>query len=168
GTCCAWSMRSDPETRERTTMTIATTPSIPVETDWSAAPGVLEGARELRLAPEDCGLDYWIEHVAGRMLQGLVRGHAPDKTVPEFLRRPGPLREALVQEFAFRSMAEDKAARALAGLLPLAPDTAGLEFFATQIVDEARHAAVFRGHLLELGVVEEELAATVAQAADAD
>jgi hypothetical protein len=43
-----------------------------------------------------------------------------------------------------------------------------MEFFATQLVDEARHSSVFRGHLLELGVPREELVATIEQVAGAD
>jgi 1,2-phenylacetyl-CoA epoxidase catalytic subunit len=49
-----------------------------------------------------------------------------------------------------------------------APDVDTLEFFATQLIDEARHASVFRGHLLELGVPRDELAATIEQAAGED
>jgi hypothetical protein len=65
---------------------------------------------------------------------------------------PGPLRDALAQEYAFRSIAEDKAARALAYLVAIAPDTPTMEFYATQVLDEARHAMVFRNHLTALGL----------------
>jgi len=43
-----------------------------------------------------------------------------------------------------------------------------MEFFATQLIDEARHASVFRGHLLELGVAQDELHATIEQVAGED
>jgi hypothetical protein len=36
-----------------------------------------------------------------------------------------------------------------------------MEFFGTQLIDEARHSRVFRGHLLELGIPEDELFATI-------
>jgi len=84
------------------------------------------------------------------------------------MREPGPLRQALIEEFAFRSIAEEKATRALSYLVLHAPDIDTLEFFATQLIDEARHASVFRGHLLGLGVPRDELAATIEQVAGAD
>jgi hypothetical protein len=83
------------------------------------------------------------------------------------MRRGGPLRDAIIAEFAFRSLVENKATRTLPYLLPLAPDIASMEFFVTQIFDEARHAAVFRGHLPELGVPEAEVDALVEQVAGA-
>jgi hypothetical protein len=43
-----------------------------------------------------------------------------------------------------------------------------MEFFATQLIDEARHSAVFRGHLLELGVPLDELHDTIERVAGAD
>jgi len=67
------------------------------------------------------------------------------------MRAPGPLRTALAQEYAFRSVAEDKAARALSYMVAIAPDTPTMEFYATQVLDEARHAMVFRNHLEPLG-----------------
>jgi hypothetical protein len=138
---------------------------VPIETDWENAPSVLQGARTLQLTPEECGLDYWIEAVAGQMLQGLVHGHVPDAAVPDHMRKEGPLRDAIIAEFAFRSLVENKAVRTLPYLLTLAPDNASLEFFVTQIFDEARHAATFRGHLPELGVPEAEVDALIDQVA---
>jgi hypothetical protein len=49
-------------------------------------------------------------------------------------------------------VAEEKAARALSYLVPLAPDVDTMEFYATQVLDEARHSMVFRNHLVTLGV----------------
>jgi hypothetical protein len=43
-----------------------------------------------------------------------------------------------------------------------------MEFFATQLIDEARHSAVFRGHLVELGVAPGELPGTIEQVAGED
>ncbi|MFB6890801.1 VlmB-like protein [Kitasatospora sp. NPDC056327] len=127
------------------------------ETDWDLAPGVLEGARELRLGPEQCDLDYWIANVAQGTLRGLVNGHRPDAVTPGHMREPGPLRDALLTEFSFRSVAEDKAARAITSLVQTAPDVKSMEFFATQLIDEARHAQAFRAHMLEVGVPAAEL-----------
>src|ERR1035438_3250233 len=47
-------------------------------------------------------------------------------------------------EFAFRSIAEEKATRAISHLIANAPDVANMEFFGTQLIDEARHSRVFR------------------------
>jgi hypothetical protein len=142
---------------------------IPAEADLDRAPGLLEGAMSLDLTPETCNLEYWLGAVAQGTLRGRVKGgHHPDTVVPDWMRAPGPLRQALVEEFAFRSIAEEKATRALSYLVLHAPSTECMEFFATQLIDEARHASVFRGHLLELGVRREELHATVEQVAGAD
>ena len=131
--------------------------TLPPELDWNTAPGVLDGAVDLHLTPEHCGLDYWIQHVCGGMLAGLENGHRPQALVPDHMLVDGPLRQAIVQELAFRSLAEEKAARAISRLVLLAPDRATMEFYSTQLVDEARHAAVFRHHLVEVGIAPEEL-----------
>src|SRR5579862_7382932 len=139
-----------------------------MEADLDLAPGLLEGARTLELTAQQCSLSYWLDAVAQGTLSGLTNGHRPDTSVPDWMRSPGPLRSAMVAEFAFRSIAEEKATRALAYLVRDAPDIAGMEFFATQLIDEARHSSVFRGHLLELGIPDSELAATVQEVAGAD
>ncbi|MFF3333872.1 VlmB-like protein [Streptomyces sp. NPDC002888] len=133
------------------------TSNIAPEADWDLAPNVLEGARELRLSPEQCDLDYWIANVAQGTLKGLVNGHHPDAPTPEYMLKPGPLRDALLFEFSFRSIAEDKAARAITSLVANAPDVKSMEFYATQLLDEARHAQAFRAHMTEVGVPQAEL-----------
>jgi hypothetical protein len=146
-------------------MTSSTTPPW---ARWDSAPGVLEGARTLELTPEQCDLDHWFTTVAGGTVLGLVRGHGPEAEVPGHMLRPGPLRDAAVDEFAFQAIAEEKATRAISSLVPLAPDLACLEFYVTQLVDEARHARIYRQHLVDLGVPEEDLAATVEKTAGED
>ncbi|MFI5800466.1 VlmB-like protein [Streptomyces sp. NPDC051677] len=133
------------------------TTNIAPEADWDLAPNVLEGARELRLSPERCDLDYWIANVAQGTLKGLVNGHHPDAVTPDYMSKPGPLRDALLFEFSFRSIAEDKAARAITSLVQNAPDVKCMEFYATQLIDEARHAQAFRAHMVEVGIPEAEL-----------
>ncbi|GAA3378498.1 hypothetical protein GCM10020367_58220 [Streptomyces sannanensis] len=122
------------------------------EADWDKAPGLLDGAKELRLGPEDCDLSYWFTSVA----QGTLRdrgdtGHHADAAVPDFLKEPGPLRDALILEFGFRALSEEMATRILGRYVTIAPGIAEMEFYATQLIDEARHARVFRNHLVELG-----------------
>ncbi|WP_406835974.1 VlmB-like protein [Streptomyces sp. AHU1] len=140
-------------------------PVVPVEADWDTAPGVLEGARSLELTPGICNLPYWIEHVAGSMLRRLADGTVRADAPTEAVTRPGPLHDALVDEFTFRTLAEEKAARALSFLVFHAPDNDCLEFFSTQLIDEARHARVFREHLLTAGVPAGELAGAIARTA---
>lgn len=43
-----------------------------------------------------------------------------------------------------------------------------MDFYTSQLMDEARHAYAFRGHLLELGVPQGELAATMESLAGVD
>jgi hypothetical protein len=142
--------------------------TVPFEADPDQAPGLLDGAMTLELSPQTCNLDYWLRSVAQGTLRGLVGGHRPGSTVPDWMREPGPLRTTLIEEFAFRSIAEEKATRAISYLVLNAPTTAEMEFFSTQLIDEARHARAFRGHLLELGVTPDELQTTIEHAAGSD
>jgi hypothetical protein len=142
--------------------------TIPVEADWHRAPSLLDGAMDLDLTPEVCDLRYWLAAVPQGTLRGNVLGHADDTATPDHMRRPGPLRDALVQELAFRSIAEEKATRAISYLVAHAPENCHMEFYATQLLDEARHAMVFRSHLLELGVPGDELWTTIEKVAGAD
>lgn len=131
--------------------------TVPYEADWDHAPGLLDGAMNLELTARDCNLRYWLRAVQQGTLRGRLDGHAPNVGVPNFMSEPGPLYDAITQEYAFRAVAEEKAARALSYLVPLAPDVDTMEFYATQVLDEARHAMVFRNHLVALGVPAERL-----------
>jgi hypothetical protein len=146
----------------------AAQPAVADEADWDAAPGLLDGAKELTLGPDTCDLAYWITQVAQGTLKGRGEtGHHPDAGIPEFLRTRGPLRDALVLEFGFRGLSEEIATRLLAYYVAQAPGVPELEFYATQLIDEARHARVFRNHLVELGMPAETLLADInAMAAD--
>ncbi|CQR59783.1 VlmB-like protein [Streptomyces leeuwenhoekii] len=136
-------------------MTGSTPSTVAQEADWDTAPGLLDGAKELTLGPEECNLAYWITQVAqGTLRDRGVTGHHDSARVPDFLKAPGPLREALVLEFGFRGLSEEVATRILAPYVAIAPGIPELEFYATQLIDEARHARVFRNHLVELGMPE--------------
>jgi hypothetical protein len=139
----------------------ATTQITSSEADWNQAPSLIEGAARLQLTPRICHLDYWFAAVPQGTLKGLVRGHSARAHVPNYMLCPGPLRDAIMSEFSFRSIAEERATRAISYAVAYAPDVESMEFFATQLIDEARHSRVFRGHLLELGVPENELFATI-------
>lgn len=144
------------------------TATVPREADWLEAPSLLEGANRLQLTPQECHLDYWFSAVAQGTLAGMVNGHSPSAHVPHYMFDSGGLRDAIMSEFAFRAIAEEKATRAIAYISSNAPDIDTMEFYATQMIDEARHARVFRGHLLELGVPADELASTIERIAAAD
>lgn len=141
---------------------------VPEEADWDSAPSLLDGAMNLELTPAQANLRYWLRAVPQGTLRGRIDGHAPDVVAPDFMREPGPLYDALTQEYAFRAVAEDKAARALAYLVPIAPDSDTMEFYATQVMDEARHSMVFRNHLVELGVPQARLWQAIDEFAGAD
>lgn len=136
---------------------------VPPEADWDRAPGLLTGAKTLELTAEQCDLGYWFSAVAqGTLRDRAVTGHA-NAPVPQFMREPGPLREALILELGYRSVAEEKATRILAHYVAGAPGLPEMEFYATQLIDEARHSKVFRDHLVELGVPAAELHGTIAE-----
>jgi hypothetical protein len=137
---------------------------VPTEADWNAAPGLLDGAKSLALTAEQCNLAYWLTAVAQGTLRGRAfTGHAPEAVTPEHMRVPGPLRDALILELGCRSVAEEKATRALTHYVANAPGVPEMEFYATQLIDEARHARVFREHLVEMGVPARKLHAFIAE-----
>ncbi|HZN18528.1 MAG TPA: hypothetical protein VFB84_10155 [Micromonosporaceae bacterium] len=131
--------------------------------DWDKAASLFDGGDTLRLTARDCDLKYWFANVPQRTLRGNVVGYAPEVTTPAFLREPGPLREALMQEVAFRALAEERAARAIGYVVACAPDSTTMEFYATQLFDETRHAMIFRNHLQNLGVGEKEIPEVIEQ-----
>lgn len=134
---------------------------VPAETDWEQAPPLVDGAMTLQLGVEECHLDYWLSAVAQGTLNGLVNGHRAQAKVPDHMLVDGPLRTSLITELGFRAVAEEQATRAISSLVDNAPDLATMEFYATQLIDEARHARVFRNHIVELGVPESDLLATM-------
>lgn len=148
--------------------TSTNSPDLAILDDWENAPGVIEGAMAVEIDPHDCGIEYWIKDVAQGQLQGLVRGRKPQSKVPQLLMEPGPLRETLISEFAFRSLSEEGATRACALVAAASNDVTGLEFYTTQALDEARHAQTFREHLLDMGIPADQLHSTIeAYAGDA-
>jgi len=134
------------------------TQPISPETDWGTAPGLLDGAMSLALTAGQCDLAYWLRNVAqGTLADRTGTGHTAREITPGYMRDPGPLRDALILELGYRSVAEERATRALAHYVANAPSIPEMEFYATQLVDEARHSMVFREHLVELGVPAPEL-----------
>lgn len=125
---------------------------VPVEADFERAPTLLDGAATMELTVEQCDLAYWFSAVAQGTLRGRPLGYSGAVSTPDFMREPGPLREALRLELAYRALDEEAAVRVLAAYVKHAPDIPQLEFFSTQLVDEARHHMIFRDHLLDLGL----------------
>lgn len=139
------------------------TRSVPREADFDLAPGLLDGAMKLTMTTRDCDLAYWLTAVAqGSLIGRAATGHSEVAATPDFMREPGPLREALILELGLRSISEEVATRELSYFVAKAPGTAEMEFFATQVLDEARHAMVFRNHLVEMGVPAGQLHSTIA------
>src|SRR5882724_11905143 len=112
---------------------------IPIEADWDKAPGLLDGAANLTLTVEQCDLAYWLSSVAQGTLRGRPLGHSGTVQTPDYMKAAGPLREALSLELAYRSLDEEAATRVLADYVATAPGIPELEFFSTQLLDEARH-----------------------------
>jgi len=138
--------------------------AVPREADFDLAPNLLDGATTLTLTTRDCDLAYWLTAVTqGTLIGRATTGHAKAAATPDFMREPGPLREALILELGWRSVSEERATRALSYFVAEAPGIPEMEFFATQVLDEARHSMVFRNHLVELGVPAEQLHKTIAE-----
>jgi hypothetical protein len=136
---------------------------IPVEAGWDTAPDLLSGAMSLEMTAHDCNLRYWLGAVPAGTLRGRLDGHTPDLVPPAHMRAPGSLYDAICQEYAFRALAEEKATRVLAHLVANAPDIDTMEFYTTQVMDEARHSMIFRNHLVELGWPAQTLAERMAE-----
>lgn len=128
------------------------TDTVPIEADWDHAPGLLDGAANLTLTVEQCDLAYWFSAVAQGTLRNRPLGYSGKLTTPDYMREPGPLREALKLELVYRSLDEEAATRVLAHYVAESPGIPELEFFTTQMTDEARHHMIFRNHLLNLGM----------------
>jgi len=120
-----------------------------LDLNWDRAPSVMESIGTVRLSPEECGLDYWYRDVAS-VAATLQNGHRREVVIPQLMLEPGGFREALLREFSFRALAEEKAARAICQLVTTAPNCIEMNFYATQLVDEARHADAFKAHIGEL------------------
>jgi hypothetical protein len=138
---------------------------IAAEADWEQAPSLLEGSAEIELSLHDCDLEYWLRNVAQGSIVGTVHGRRPEAEVPPMLREPGALRDSRLEEVAFRALSEDAATRICALITAAAPDVASMDFYATQTLDEARHAESFRHHLVDLGVPEAEVLDTIERVA---
>jgi hypothetical protein len=139
-----------------------TSPAYP-EAAWDTAPGLLDGATSLVLTAEQCDLPYWLSAVAQGTLVGRTgSGHTAREPTPEHMRADGPLRAALTLELGCRSVAEEQGTRVLGHYVAGASNVAEMDFYATQLLDEARHSMVFRNHLIELGTPAAELPGTVA------
>ena len=141
---------------------------IPAHADWDRAPNLLDGIATIELTPSECDIEFWVKAVAQGSWSGLERGIKPGSPIPSYLREPGPLRDNLIEECAFRALTEEAATKACALVTAAATDAAGMEFYATQTIDEARHSQTFRCHLLDLGVAEDQLLATMEKIAGPD
>ncbi len=141
---------------------------IAVEADWDRAPRLLDSTVDVELSLHECDIEYWLRNVAQGSVMGTVRGRRPNAKISPMLLEPGPLRDSRISEVAFRALSEDAATRICAMICGGAPDVPTMEFFATQALDEARHAHSFRWHLVDLGVPEDRVFDTMEEVAGAD
>jgi hypothetical protein len=123
-----------------------------IETNWETAPNLIDDHQWLELTPQKCNLNYWIEGVAQGTLLGLQNGHPRSLAIPSHMFADGPLRKAISREFSYRALTEEMATRTLSHLINVAPTKEEMEFTITLVMDEARHARVFRDHLFELDI----------------
>jgi hypothetical protein len=112
---------------------------------------LVRDALDASLDVRTCNLDFWLREVATRF-GALRRGRCEDAVVPPWMLEDGPLRTSIMEEFGFRARTEEAAVRSITHMVRCAPSLAAMDFYATQLVDEARHAFVFRHHLVDLGV----------------
>lgn len=60
-------------------------------------------------------------------------------------------RKAIISEFSFKAISELYAAKVLLQLAAIAPSNDQFEYLITHIVDEVKHANMFRQHLIDIG-----------------
>jgi len=112
---------------------------------------LVRDALDASLDVRTCNLDFWLREVATGF-GALRRGRREDAVVPPWMLENGPLRTSIMEEFGFRARTEEAAVRSITHMVRCAPSLAAMDFYATQLLDEARHAFVFRHHLVDLGV----------------
>ena len=111
---------------------------------------LLEKASSKELTPQDCSLEIWMQKVAQKQRLGTAYGRDIDLSVPERILKEGPLRQSLINEFAFKALTEDYATRGICHLVASALRPEEHEFLMTQAFDEAMHALAFKHHLKEI------------------
>jgi hypothetical protein len=121
------------------------------ETTAAGQQSLFSATQRSDLTVDHCDLDYWFAS-AGRHFGALRHGFEPGLEIPKIMLEAGPLREAIFDEFAFRARSEEAATRSISFMIQCAPSLPTLDFYVTQLADEARHAYVFRNHLVDLGV----------------
>lgn len=110
-------------------------------------------------------VQHWLESAAQGHLLGTEHGHHAGEREPDWLLADGTLRARAIETTVQLVVAERCALAASAALVGAAPDEASARYFATQTLDEARHAEVFRQRLLDLGVARDGVEDAVRDAA---
>lgn len=105
-------------------------------------------AAATEMQAEDWGIEPWFDEQLRLRQQERL---SPVADLPALTLEEGPLRESMVQEFAFKSVSEMYGTKALLQLAEIAPSCAEFDYLITQILDEARHAQLFRQHLVRIG-----------------
>lgn len=108
---------------------------------------LIENELKTNIFAENWGLEEWLTE------QSEEKNNASPDTSrdPKLTYQAGPLRESIIRELAFKSIAEYEVCKSLLLIANAAPCHSQFEYFITQIVDEGRHARLFREHLLRIG-----------------
>lgn len=99
-------------------------------------------------------VQHWLESAPQGYLLGTESGHHAGEQEPRWLLDDPTLRERAIASTVQLVVGERCARAVSAGLVNAAPDEATSRYFATQALDEARHAEVFEQRLLDLAVAQ--------------
>lgn len=112
---------------------------------------LVEKASSKELTTRDCSVEIWMKEVAQKQRLGTTYGRDAKIIVPGQVLNEGPLRESLIDEFAFKALSEDYGTRGICHLAAMAESSQEHEFLVTQVFDEAMHTRAFKHHLEEIG-----------------
>lgn len=118
-----------------------------------------------RVSVRNFTAEKWLETVPHGYLKGMIYGHSPQYSVPDYLMEEGKLRQVCLYDLAIFASAEKIAVTTAAGLTSVADDDWSRIFLATQTFDEARHYEIFVERIREMGLSDEQIAHLIEEVA---
>ncbi|NET58789.1 MAG: hypothetical protein F6K47_22360 [Symploca sp. SIO2E6] len=118
---------------------------------------LIDKASSQKFSPRDCSVEIWMKEVAQKQRLGTTYGRDAKIVLPDQVLNEGPLRQSLIDEFAFKALSEDYGTRGICYLAAMAQSIEEHEFLVTQVFDEAMHARAFKHHLEEIGACDTNL-----------
>ncbi|AOY82444.1 hypothetical protein BJP36_23585 [Moorena producens JHB] len=118
---------------------------------------LLEKASSQEITTRDCSVEIWMKEVAQKQRLGTTYGRDAKIILPDRVLNESPLRQSLIDEFAFKALSEDYGTRGICHLAAMAQSSEEHEFLVTQVFDEAMHARAFKHHLEEIGACDTNL-----------